>query len=317
MTTLIGTDEAGYGPNLGPLLVAGTTWHVGGEPRGTDLYRILGKVVGSDPTTAPVAIADSKQLYKPGGGLTSLEKVVLATARQLGYRPECWRDAFRLLAPRCVRYFADVPWYADFEGQIPSACSDEEVAVTEDLMRMAMLQADVALTQMRATAVFPGPFNELVDRLGNKGTALSVTTLQLVEQLMDDVDDDSFFVQCDKHGGRNRYGPLLQQQFPEYLVEVVRESRPSSIYRWGPRERRVEIRFVAQGERFLPAALASMLAKYLRELAMQAFNAFWCERLPNIRPTAGYPVDARRFRQQIQPLQAELGIADRVLWRSR
>ena len=28
MTLLIGTDEAGYGPNLGPLVVAATAWRV-------------------------------------------------------------------------------------------------------------------------------------------------------------------------------------------------------------------------------------------------------------------------------------------------
>ena len=28
MTLVIGTDEAGYGPNLGPLVVAATAWQV-------------------------------------------------------------------------------------------------------------------------------------------------------------------------------------------------------------------------------------------------------------------------------------------------
>jgi len=42
-----------------------------------------------------------------------------------------------------------------------------------------------------------------------------------------------------------------------------------------------------------------MTAKYLRETAMRAFNAFWAERVPGLRPTAGYPGDARRFREEI------------------
>ena len=84
-----------------------------------------------------------------------------------------------------------------------------------------------------------------------------------------------------------------------------------------PRAGRVEFRFVAGGESHLPTALASMVSKYLRELAMRAFNAFWCRQLPALRPTAGYPVDARRFKADIELRQRQLQIEDRVLWRLR
>jgi len=40
-----------------------------------------------------------------------------------------------------------------------------------------------------------------------------------------------------------------------------------------------------------------MTAKYLRELSMQAFNAFWRDPRPRSEPTAGYPVDAARWRE--------------------
>jgi len=50
---------------------------------------------------------------------------------------------------------------------------------------------------------------------------------------------------------------------------------------------------------------------------MQAMNAFWCGRIYGLRPTAGYPVDARRFKASIATVQAELGIDDAVLWRER
>ena len=67
----------------------------------------------------------------------------------------------------------------------------------------------------------------------------------------------------------------------------------------------------------MPAALASMASKYLRELAMRAVNHFWCGRLVGLRPTAGYPEDARRFKSEIAAIQAELGIDDRILWRAK
>jgi hypothetical protein len=109
----------------------------------------------------------------------------------------------------------------------------------------------------------------------------------------------------------------LQQQFPDWLVEVRAESCEESIYRFGSAERRVEVGFRVRSEQFLPAALASMTAKYLREVFMRPFNDFWCARIPGLRPTAGYPFDSHRFKSDIKATQRELGIDDRVLWRNR
>ncbi|MEX0586448.1 MAG: DnaJ C-terminal domain-containing protein, partial [Pirellulales bacterium] len=97
--------------------------------------------------------------------------------------------------------------------------------------------------------------------------------------------------------------------------EIVRQGQAESRYRWGPPARRVGVRFCVGGEAHLPAALASMVAKYLRELIMRAFNAFWSTHVPGIRPTAGYFNDARRFKDEIEPTQRKLGIEDRHLWR--
>jgi hypothetical protein len=125
------------------------------------------------------------------------------------------------------------------------------------------------------------------------------------------------FALCDKHGGRNFYGALLQHHFSEHWIEPVVESHVESYYAWGPAESRVRVVFRMQGERFLPTALASMAAKYLRELAMRPFNEFWCARVPGLLPTAGYPRDSHRFRDAISVKQRELMIDDHVIWRKR
>ncbi len=122
---------------------------------------------------------------------------------------------------------------------------------------------------------------------------------------------------CDKHGGRNRYAAALQHHFGEWLIVVRGEGRCESRYEFGPSGSRVDVRFRRGGEAFLPTALASMTAKYFRETAMRSFNRFWQQQIPGIRPTAGYPVDARRFKHEIANRQRELGLDDHVLWRSR
>ncbi len=137
-------------------------------------------------------------------------------------------------------------------------------------------------------------FNRLCDQSDSKGVTLSQVTLSLAAELVGRADAGPIHVVCDKHGGCNRYADLLADHFPGVFVEICGESRSQSVSRFGPAERRVEFRFQTKGEAYLQAALVSMASKYLRELAMQAFNAFWGERVPDLKPTGGYPQDARR-----------------------
>ncbi len=55
-------------------------------------------------------------------------------------------------------------------------------------------------------------------------------------------------------------------------------------------------------------ALASMTAKYVRELYMHRFQRWFARRLPGVKPTAGYGTDANRFAAQIAPHLEALGI---------
>ena len=62
----------------------------------------------------------------------------------------------------------------------------------------------------------------------------------------------------------------------------------------------VEARVDSEREH-LPAAYASMAAKYLRELLMMRYQAYWRTLAPEVRPTAGYYADGRRFLREIEP----------------
>lgn len=320
MALLIGTDEAGYGPNLGPLVISATAWRVAEDDLRRDLYETLGECVCAETANRRdprIAIADSKKLYQPGGGLASFERGVLAALRMLDLAPLRWREIWAALDPTCAQDVEKTPWHAGYDADLPCAITPAALAEAAATLAAGLHQAGVTLAAARSLVVFPEAFNDLLDRHESKGALLSHGALGLVRELLALSDDEPALVVCDKHGGRNRYAPLLQHFFPDPLVETHQESRATSIYRWGPESRRVEVRFVTQGESFLPSALASMISKYLRELAMAAFNEFWRRRLPELRPTAGYPVDARRFQAEIAPVQLKLGITDRQLWRNR
>ena len=321
MAYLLGTDEAGYGPNLGPLIVSGSLWQVPDEALQQDLYESLAEAVtdrrsvGSADSRLP--IGDSKRLYQPGGGLGDLERGVFAVLGTTGETPRRWHGLWELLSGDSGAPHQSLPWYDDYSCRLPLEADPDEVSAASHRLGTALAAAGARFVALRSDAVFPARFNQLTHRLGSKGAALSQITLRLVAELLSRTGDSCVRITCDKHGGRSRYAQLLQEMFPETLIEVQGESRAASVYCWGPRAARREARFVTGGERYLPTALASMVSKYLRELAMRAFNQFWCDRLPGLRPTAGYPADAKRFRREIAPLQAQLGIDDALFWRER
>jgi hypothetical protein len=199
----------------------------------------------------------------------------------------------------------------------------------------------VNLLSLRAAAIFPGQFNSECERHENKATVLSLTTLELVKGLLDELTINGSAaaslsrsgtsgtsglrtdarrgvkITCDKHGGRDYYAGLIQHVFGDEPVRVVRESKAESVYRLFYQGRKVEFQFLAKGERMLATALASMTAKYLREIALRPFNRFWQEHVPGLKATAGYPSDSHRFKADIAAAQTRLGIADQILWRSR
>jgi ribonuclease HII len=78
----------------------------------------------------------------------------------------------------------------------------------------------------------------------------------------------------------------------------------------------MNVSFVEKADsKYFPPALASMFSKYIRELFVRLFNAYWQEKVRDIKPTAGYPEDAKRFLGQIQNTKNKLGISDDILIR--
>jgi hypothetical protein len=227
-----------------------------------------------------------------------------------------WRDIWPRLDGQSLAAIENLPWHAGYDEPLPTgpaACDPGRLAVIAEGLK----KANVGLADMAATMLFPGPFNDLLDRYDNKAEVLSITSLALVVRMLESLPHEPVIVACDKHGGRGYYAALLQHFFPDVLVQIRRETPDLAVYVLEHAGRSVEFRFLAKGERILPIALASMTAKYLRELAMRPFNAFWQRHVDGLKPTAGYPTDAKRFWDAIRPAQQKLGIDDRLVWRAR
>lgn len=320
MAVIIGTDEAGYGPNLGPLVIAATVWDTAATlPAGPSPWTMppVPVAAASGPR---LRFGDSKRLFTSGGSLAAIERGVwgaLGAIDAAFLHGGTWRGLVDRLDPGRLAQLDHVPWYAGHNRPVPTALSPAAIGESVEQCVVECGRAAIRLRSLHARIVCAPEFNIAVARHGNKATALSRWTLELVSTVLAQIDDHQVGIWSDKHGGRNRYAALLQHHLTAARVQVRGETRAESNYAWREGERQVEVHFLARGEQLLPVALASMVAKYLRELAMGAFNDYWLARVPNLRPTAGYPVDARRFVAAIRDAQRRLGIAETMLWRTR
>jgi hypothetical protein len=328
MTLWIGVDEAGYGPNLGPLVVCASVWRTKastGPSAKPEMWidRLFPHVrrAADEATDAGIVVDDSKAVYQAGKGLAALERNVLALL-ELCDGPTCDADALRAwLDPQFGEHSAAEHWAAKPPLGLPTSVFDRLQASELDSIREAKKKAGIMIERFAGRVVFPSKFNQRLSDRDNKSAVLSETTIELVSSILAastcESSAEEVVVLCDKHGGRDRYFAILSHFFPEERIEILREGEAESAYRWKCDYGKREIRFCAKAERFAPTAAASMMAKYVRELCMAEWNAFWLAKIPGLAPTAGYPLDAARFRKAIVGVADGLGILPDTYWRRK
>jgi hypothetical protein len=327
---LMGTDEAGYGPNLGPLVLACTVWEM--CQNDTDFVPHFDYLSEFENRLAPIItdkvtelgkngkillIGDSKKIYQ-SGKLKVLAEAVLTLLPLFGRNPKNVRDFIAELAPDNIdEIFAENGQFFVTAEDLP--CDDGvRESPRAQTIENALSQNDVRLCDIKTSVIFPREFNLKLDSCGNKSTLLSNETLSLVRRALDRFSDAHVTVLCDKHGARNRYVDMLYETFSEHgWIEIVTEGNALSVYKLQSHGRTVEFRFQPKADRHIPAALASMSAKLLREFLMSAFNRFWQQYLPGLQATAGYPVDALRFFGQIEEISKNKEIEKDDIWRKK
>ena len=315
MGFVIGMDEAGYGPNLGPLVVSATVWEVPGNPKLTSFWEEFhGLIVRHSPQHADeIQIADSKVVHDPNKGIHALERGVLAAWNVLYSSPASLFSLWDQIAviPRGDSHRE--PWLSRDDLALPQQTEPSDIARWAQLWLNRSGTNGIHLRAIRSDVVLTRRFNNLTTQLNNKAMALSGISMQLLKSVLPLTRGEPTMIWCDKHGGRNRYDDLLLEIAGDSFISRLDEGPERSRYRIGP----LEICFQTKAEAHLPVALASMTCKYLRESTMELFNRFWRTHLPDLVATKGYPQDAKRFKLQIAETQKKLGIDDLDLWRMR
>ena len=311
MPWVVGIDEAGYGPNLGPLVQAAVGLYLpDGDPAGWDTLKSVVRRA-HERADGRLLIDDSKKVYARGG-LAALERGV---HRTLGCSEKKALGHFLYSVSRLkwIEALVEEVWF-DTAELVPLADPDRV-----DFHRCAE-GCGGHIGFVGAILTPAGQFNQIIDGANSKAAILATGLSELLAETLVALPTDNKPVQflCDKHGGRNFYGEMIREAFPDGWVVIELEGAAESHYRVELLDRPVAVVFRprADGDS-VAVALASMLCKYLREVCMLQFNRYWATHVPGIKPTAGYPTDAKRFYAEIRGAMAKLGLGDDQVWRKR
>lgn len=309
-----GIDEAGYGPLLGPLCVALSVLELrvpaGAEATRPDIWAMLAPVVVReirDAGASNIAINDSKRIKTAGTAkrhpLEHLERGVLSVASCMGREVACDGTLRRALEAED----GSPEWYAGEAIPLPLASTADQLRLACARLAGAGTRAGVRFDSMCCRVCDEAAFNEAVQR----GALKSDISFERVSDLLrrvwagyaaaPDLDEHGPRVVVDRQGGRIAYAHHLARAVPGAEVRPVLERPEASVYDLrGPDGRRMRVTFTIDADlHHFPTALASMCAKFVRELAMMRFNRYWCARIAELKPTAGYGADAVRWLRDV------------------
>ncbi len=353
----IGLDEAGLGPNLGPLVITATVWEtpLAWWPSTTPAQIPQSLNAASNKfwecqssaitqTTSReetrLHIADSKAVYSTSRGLDSLAASVnglLTIWQDNRSQDNVCHDSVTSPGkslPASIGELVDLveqsslakhqtnqiiePWFADLKAiPLPGQQLNpvQESAISNWLN--VCCEAQIELTAIHSRVVFTPEFNYRVKSTGNKSTAVSEIAFELMQQAVKKIlaidPAAPILLLSDQHGGRKNYEALLANYFPDAWWKTLPATGEGRYYL----AENIFASFAPRSESYLPVAAASLVCKYLRECCMHAFNHWWLQQLPKIKPTQGYPQDARRFRAEIDEYCQKHQLEEDLWWRCK
>lgn len=362
----VGIDEAGYGPNLGPMVTAAVALvqpgHACSSAQSFDeadgqlrnAQRAFGERWSeSSLRSAPKSIAkgytellidDSKRVHKGTYGFDRLEFSCLSLWP--GELPDTYAGWLRLGGPssridpskltRQDMTRQDIGQEDTLDQKILSAlnhpvvCSEKHLYLQHARSIIGSLRRKGLMPKLQVCyrVILPKECNEIFATTANKSHLNELGFVEVCRKLglngagnkerSSAQPSNSFHILCDRHGGRLYYKPLLASVWQEgHRIKDELEDRSGCVYRINSTS---SVQFVAKADQLSAlTALASMYAKYIREVYMRGFNALFQELIPGIKPTAGYPADAKRFFHHIQGCVSgpQRLFAKDHLWRER
>ncbi|RKZ05604.1 hypothetical protein DRQ25_15780, partial [Candidatus Fermentibacteria bacterium] len=177
MVVLVGIDEAGYGPILGPLVVSSSTFSVPHNLLTSDLWQILNKSISDrrKRLAGRLLIADSKKAYSKSTGIKNLERTTLTVLKCLDKEPATLTELLGLLSPSCLERLSDYPWYQDIgDYSLSIDTADKEIAST--VLADDLATNGIELLGLKSCCLDVAYYNKMVDAVKNKANVLFSAT---------------------------------------------------------------------------------------------------------------------------------------------
>lgn len=319
MAVLVGIDEAGFGPILGPLVVSSSTFSLPVGHLTSDLWQVLTRSIGNRRKRlgGRLLIADSKKVYSRAIGIKHLERTVMAAIKCLGVEPVTLAGLIESLCPSCLERLGNYPWYKDTKTCRLSVNTDD-VVIASKVFADDLVTNGMELKQIKSYCLDVEYYNKMVAVVKNKASVLFTATSQLIQSAFENFAGDDLHIVIDRQGGRMHYRQNLQRMFPEMELRIIHESPAVSSYELRYNRGIMRLHFkVGADVQYLPVSLASMVSKYLRELLVGCINRYFAGFNPELKPTAGYWTDGLRFIEELKTSLPHVSINHNQLVRCR
>lgn len=320
MAMLVGIDEAGYGPLLGPLVVSACWFEVPDGLLGENLWEVLGKSISDKKRKllGRILIADSKKAKTKAAGLKHLERTTLAVMKGLGWQGRTVEELMGRLCPECLLRVREYQWYKEI-GAHELGADKADVAIAAEVFVNDMAEKGMKVLDVRSICLDAGHYNRLIETVNNKANVLFSATARHIKEAWDSCPADKVLqVIVDRQGGRSHYGRVLLRMFEGVELVILKETEKNSSYELRDGDKIMRVHFVVRADSTHPAvALASMVSKYVRELLVENINRYFIGFKSDLRPTAGYWTDGLRFIGDLEKYLPEVRYDRDMLVRSR
>jgi ribonuclease HII len=302
MAVVVGIDEAGFGPILGPLVVSASAFSLPQQLLNSDFWQVLRKSVGKKPRhlAGRVLIADSKKAYNKSLGIKHLQRTVLACLKCLGKEPTTLTELLSLVSVDILEQLNDYPWYRDVNNHRISA-DKTDVAIAASVLQDDLTLNKLKLLELKSYCLEVSHYNKMVSAARNKASVLFTAVCYLIKNAVDNFPTDKLHIVIDRQGGRMRYRRPLLRMFPDMHLKILKETPAVSSYELQSDGKQIRLHFAVDADdRFLPVSLASMLSKFLRQLLIENINRYFIGFHAELKPTAGYWKDGLRFIEDLK-----------------